>query len=364
MTIANMFNLLLSGCMSPVEKGPCMANIQNYFYNTQSGRCEKFTYSGCGGNENRFMSEDDCIKSCACHVKPDAGTCKGLMERWYYNPERGCCEKFFYGGCQGNSNNFNSYQECTKTCAGSYDIKLPKGLNWGSLKITSISGDRSLGGTFGKTFGGSRTVWLHNENAPMLGKGVLNAMSKPGMNLLGGSTQIVGREITGPGLIKSEKTSSSWSSGPIMTGGSRISMSSGPVVSGMSSMSSSSGMTGGGRGGEAGMSGNGGMVSGRGGMMSGGGGMMTGGSGMMGSGRSGGFGGRTGGGGVLSGGFGMGNSGKVDPGGFKISSGGGIVSDMPKSGAMSGGKRGSMSNMSGGKIRSQIQPPWMGRIVA
>jgi hypothetical protein len=63
-------------------------------------------------------------------------------------------------------------------CSGSFTIGLkPAGLNWGSLKITSISGDRSMGGTFGKKFGGSRTVWLHSENAPVLGKGVIEAMA-------------------------------------------------------------------------------------------------------------------------------------------------------------------------------------------
>lgn len=327
-----------------------MASIPNFFYNAQSGRCEKFSYSGCGGNENRFMSEDDCIKSCVCHVKPDAGLCKGLIERWYYNPERGCCEKFYYGGCQGNSNNFNSYPECTKTCGGSYEIKLPKGLNWGSLKITSMSGDRSLGGTFGKSFGGSRTVWLHNENAPMLGKGVLDAMSKPGMNVPGGTMQIVGREITGPGLIQSEKSSSSWSSGPIVTGRRKVSMSSGPIVSGISSVSGSSGMMSGGTGGGAVMSGGGGLMG-----SGSGGGMMTSGGGMMGS--SGMMGGKGGGSG-----FSMGTSGgRIDPGGFKVSSGGGLI-DIPL-GAMSNGMKGSsMSGMSGGKISSQIQPPWMGNI--
>jgi hypothetical protein len=170
-------------------------------------------------------------------VKPDAGPCKAIKERWYYNPSRGCCEKFLYGGCQGNSNNFQSYEECNKMCSGSFTIGLkPAGLNWGSLKITSISGDRSMGGTFGKKFGGSRTVWLHSENAPVLGKGVIEAMTNSRSVQLPGAKQnlrILGRELTGPGLVKAERMRKSWSSGPIQTGVRKtVSVSTGPVITG------------------------------------------------------------------------------------------------------------------------------------
>jgi hypothetical protein len=219
------------------KRGPCSASIPNYHYNTKTGQCEKFMYGGCGGNDNRFMSMDDCIQSCSCHVKPDAGPCKAIKERWYYNPSRGCCEKFLYGGCQGNSNNFQSYEECNKMCSGSFTIGLkPAGLNWGSLKITSISGDRSMGGTFGKKFGGSRTVWLHSENAPVLGKGVIEAMTNSRSVQLPGAKQnlrILGRELTGPGLVKAERMRKSWSSGPIQTGVRKtVSVSTGPVITG------------------------------------------------------------------------------------------------------------------------------------
>ncbi|CAC5385573.1 BPTI/Kunitz domain-containing protein [Mytilus coruscus] len=407
-------------CTLPVMKGSCMASIPNYYYNTKTGQCEKFMYGGCGGNDNRFMSMDDCIQSCACQVSPDAGPCKAIKERWYYNPSRGCCEKFWYGGCQGNGNNFKSYEECNKICSGSFTINLePKGLNWGSMKITSISGDRSMGGTFGKQFGGSRTVWLHNENAPALNKGVFQAMSRSA-NIPGGSSNynIIGRELTGPGLVKAEKTRQSWSSGPIVTGGKRTLsvQSSGPMATGgMTSFSGGSGvmpiggggmsmggrgmsmggrgmpmgggsmsmrgggMTSGGGGmpiggsmsmGGGGMtSGGGGMPMGAGGMTSGGGVMSMGGGGMTsgGGGMPRGGGGMTsGGGGITSGGGGFSmnslsgkSGGKVNPGGFRVNSRGGVMSESP-----TGAGRGFATSMTGGsrKISSPIQPSWMNNI--
>lgn len=52
----------------------------------------------------------------ACLLQVDEGPCKGEIERYYYNTITQKCEVFYYGGCQGNANNFNSYQECQKTC--------------------------------------------------------------------------------------------------------------------------------------------------------------------------------------------------------------------------------------------------------
>ena len=44
------------------------------------------------------------------------GPCKAFMPRWWYNAKTGKCEKFIYGGCQGNANNFKTEEECMETC--------------------------------------------------------------------------------------------------------------------------------------------------------------------------------------------------------------------------------------------------------
>lgn len=51
-----------------------------------------------------------------CKQEPGVtGLCKAYIPRWTFNGKT--CEKFVYGGCGGNENNFNSLQECLKTCA-------------------------------------------------------------------------------------------------------------------------------------------------------------------------------------------------------------------------------------------------------
>ena len=38
------------------------------------------------------------------------------MPRYFYNQTSGQCDKFIYGGCQGNSNNFPTFEICQEKC--------------------------------------------------------------------------------------------------------------------------------------------------------------------------------------------------------------------------------------------------------
>uniref|UniRef100_A0A8C8S2Y4 Uncharacterized protein n=1 Tax=Pelusios castaneus TaxID=367368 RepID=A0A8C8S2Y4_9SAUR len=60
-------------CQLPPEKGPCKANIQRYFYNPASRECEKFIYGGCKGNENNFRTKAECVRACKPPERP--GVC-------------------------------------------------------------------------------------------------------------------------------------------------------------------------------------------------------------------------------------------------------------------------------------------------
>ena len=51
-------------CTLDADVGDCKAAIPRYFHNQQSGRCERFSYGGCGGNENRFVTLEECQEAC------------------------------------------------------------------------------------------------------------------------------------------------------------------------------------------------------------------------------------------------------------------------------------------------------------
>ena len=93
-----------------------------------------FLFLGCGGNGNNYLSEEQCQRSCRRHLAPeptlntidtegdkcslpiDAGPCRAFKPRFAFNSQLGKCERFMYGGCQGNENNFRSPRECSTAC--------------------------------------------------------------------------------------------------------------------------------------------------------------------------------------------------------------------------------------------------------
>lgn len=54
----------------------------------------------------------------ACLQEKETGSCKAYFTRYYFNKETGNCESFIYGGCRGNSNNFNTLEDCEAVCKG------------------------------------------------------------------------------------------------------------------------------------------------------------------------------------------------------------------------------------------------------
>ncbi|XP_075756899.1 actinia tenebrosa protease inhibitors-like isoform X2 [Pelodiscus sinensis] len=110
-------------CQLPVKPGPCEAYMPHYFYNPASKSCERFIYGGCGGNGNRFATEEECLRACGqteiCKLPKEPGPCLAYMPRYFYDPVTKSCQMFIYGGCQGNGNRFATKEECLRTCGRS-----------------------------------------------------------------------------------------------------------------------------------------------------------------------------------------------------------------------------------------------------
>uniref|UniRef100_A0A914XAN7 BPTI/Kunitz inhibitor domain-containing protein n=1 Tax=Plectus sambesii TaxID=2011161 RepID=A0A914XAN7_9BILA len=51
-----------------------------------------------------------------CLLPRREGPCRARIPRFYYNAREQRCATFYYGGCQGNANNFESYEECEYRC--------------------------------------------------------------------------------------------------------------------------------------------------------------------------------------------------------------------------------------------------------
>ncbi|XP_074091879.1 papilin [Macrotis lagotis] len=51
-----------------------------------------------------------------CLLPSAHGSCGDWTPRWYFIPTVGKCNRFWYGGCHGNRNNFLSEEECMRSC--------------------------------------------------------------------------------------------------------------------------------------------------------------------------------------------------------------------------------------------------------
>ncbi|XP_068432037.1 tissue factor pathway inhibitor 2 [Clinocottus analis] len=114
-----------AACLLQVDEGPCRAQIERYYYNTITQKCEVFYYGGCHGNVNNFKSYQECHKSCfripkvpqICRFPKEEGPCRALFHRYFFNMTTMQCESFGYGGCEGNSNRFQDLATCKEYCS-------------------------------------------------------------------------------------------------------------------------------------------------------------------------------------------------------------------------------------------------------
>lgn len=51
-------------CLMEVDGGHCDGNVLAWHFDRHTEQCRNFTYSGCGGNNNRFVTEEECVSQC------------------------------------------------------------------------------------------------------------------------------------------------------------------------------------------------------------------------------------------------------------------------------------------------------------
>ncbi|KAF4087947.1 hypothetical protein AMELA_G00076800 [Ameiurus melas] len=51
-----------------------------------------------------------------CFLESDGGPCRDYVLKWYYDQEKNRCIQFWYGGCDGNLNRFDSQKDCEACC--------------------------------------------------------------------------------------------------------------------------------------------------------------------------------------------------------------------------------------------------------
>ncbi|CAH2283003.1 collagen alpha-6(VI) chain-like [Pelobates cultripes] len=124
-------------CLLDVNYGtPCRDYQRMWHFIKDIDACSQFWYGGCNGNENRFSSEYECLQTCSskrqpiiegeeilskdiCTLRQEEGDCENYKLKWWYDSDLKECVQFWYGGCNGNKNRFETKEQCEILCSSS-----------------------------------------------------------------------------------------------------------------------------------------------------------------------------------------------------------------------------------------------------
>nr|XP_040020900.1 collagen alpha-6(VI) chain-like isoform X1 [Gasterosteus aculeatus aculeatus] len=124
-------------CQLAADTGvPCEDFVQVWFFDVAIDACSPFWFGGCGGNANRFNTEIECFRTCGsrspntqptpelpsfvskgpCLLSQDQGSCQNYTMMWFFDSQQRECSRFWFGGCGGNENRFKTQDECENVC--------------------------------------------------------------------------------------------------------------------------------------------------------------------------------------------------------------------------------------------------------
>ena len=70
-------------CEEILKKGLCSESFQRFYYNSTNKKCVEFNYTGCGGNLNNFVTQNECDVICLNATKNDDGNVSKYLDPIY-----------------------------------------------------------------------------------------------------------------------------------------------------------------------------------------------------------------------------------------------------------------------------------------
>lgn len=121
---------LATDCTTQPPKMECRMYLPAWYYNTRTRSCQLRQCHNTLLNryDTKALCEQTCIRGAEsegdgempedCRLEPAVGPCLARIPRYFYDVSAGRCKRFFFGGCQGNANNFPRRRACRNRCQG------------------------------------------------------------------------------------------------------------------------------------------------------------------------------------------------------------------------------------------------------
>ncbi|XP_076979081.1 papilin isoform X2 [Tamandua tetradactyla] len=93
-------------------------NLPSECRGSQFGCCYDDVSSAAGPLGEGCVGQPGYSYPVRCLLPSAHGSCTDWAARWYFVASVGRCNRFWYGGCHGNANNFASEEECMGSCTG------------------------------------------------------------------------------------------------------------------------------------------------------------------------------------------------------------------------------------------------------
>ncbi|EYC41032.1 hypothetical protein Y032_0585g323 [Ancylostoma ceylanicum] len=114
------------------DDGAFLSAMKNLFFGSEQYNATGYADlqmhpapSSTGYPTFRQLSVGNSQSGSACMMPQQIGTGPYRIPRWYFNPARGRCELFYWSGCCGNGNNFQTFQSCQSACEVSQSMAAP-----------------------------------------------------------------------------------------------------------------------------------------------------------------------------------------------------------------------------------------------
>ncbi|VDN29459.1 unnamed protein product, partial [Cylicostephanus goldi] len=122
-------------CVGSGVRGPCSSTLTRWYFDEREAKCKLGVAVNCATSdcpsgykcsvvqqakvccpENSKIGLQGTNPSDVCSMPKERGPCDKYELRFYYNAEAKDCKYFFWGGCEGNGNNFEKVEDCEAAC--------------------------------------------------------------------------------------------------------------------------------------------------------------------------------------------------------------------------------------------------------